>query len=693
MSELSEIEKHIALKNGENYEVPIFEYKIKSFGVIANNTDAYGEETSTLRLQETPWEQATHIEVSLLAVDRKPLELDSNNLKSKEEFFLKNKIDNQLLTAKELKNILKLNTSEPEDSIFFTKVNGRDKLVIFQAVKSKDLTKTQLEWFKQGSSNGRILNCPSTLIHQFHWDKDDCYLVSKYSAIISHQVAKLNPVAYDGTISTTINYEEAKDATSNIVRIEPNQLLTLEEVNSGIIDPRSTFLLSQLEGEFLFRRTLNDVANGFRFTFPGAQGRLEIVKFEALENRLIVKKVDPIIKPDGETSEDTEQIMSLPAKYFSIDRTDEQGNPLTLPRKRVARFDDPNVYVEVDWANNQIPNVLSPLEYHGVGQCFQSTGGKTVTDLEQKLNDGIFNFSLSGSYTVASSGCASQYLTSDYYFRPNEQRTFNFKERVSFRKYDGSNDENYISTLPYYAQKQMNFGVFTSSKLVPNENGNIGRDGSEVHLPILFDFKNRKKVTYTLAGLPKSGTLRSSLIKATKRVVDNWNKGLREAFKGSSLETQEDLLLLEIEGEDVEDVQLGDLNKNFIYWLEKNVASGPLGIGGPSPNPRSGVIEASDIIIYGGNMKSALETVRKRASAKKFYENILKVVPSKQLTNNLLVDSKNNNNILNSKNLKQDLPMASGFQIFNFSQSTEIKQAKILAQDIQLSQKNRISQH
>ena len=402
------------------------------------------------------------------------------------------------------------------------------------------------------------MTCPQILVDQYGQAADDCYIISRFSAAISHQVAKLNPVEYDGSISTTISYEEAKEAAeTNIIHIAPNQLLTYEEANEGVIDPRNTFALDELDGEYLFRRTMNDVANGFRHTFPGAQGRLEIVKFEAQENRLVVKRVDPIVKPDGQTSQDTEEVLSLPAEYFILDTKDEQGNPLTLPRKREARFDDPGVYVTVDWAENQIPDVLSPLSYHGVGQCFQSTGGKTITDLEQNLAQGDLNFSISGSYTVAFSSCASRYLTSDYYFRPNEQRTFNFKERISFRKYDGANDNNIISNLPFYAQKQLKFGVFTTSKLAPNDNGNIGRDGSEIHLPVLFDFKNGKKVTYTLAGIPKSGPLRTALIQATERVIANWNIGLREAFKGSPLETSENLIQLQVEGRDIEMFNLG----------------------------------------------------------------------------------------------------------------------------------------
>ncbi len=629
LSQLTEVEQHISIKEGDLYYAPIFSYKISSHGVITQNTDNYGEKTSTLRLQKTTWNKATHIEASLLPKDRIPLDVPNSNLKEKDEIFLKDKINNQVMTALELNDVFKLKTSLMDSALVYTQIDGQDTLAIFEAVTLASLTNSQREWFESGSSNGRLLECPQVLIDSHGFKADDCVLISRFSAQIAHQVAVLNKSEYDDTTSTTIDFQDANSSSaSNIIRIIPNQILALVEINDNVFDPRNTFKLSELSGEFLFRRTLNDVANGFKFTFPGAQGRLEIVKFEALEGRLVVKKADAIVKPNGGTQLDTEEVLALPAKYFTLETVDEQGNTLSLPRRRPARFDDKNIYVEVDWANNKIPNVLSPLAYHGVGQCFQGTGGKTITDLEQNLNSGVLNFTVSGSYTVAHATCASQYLTSDYYFRPNEQRTFNFKERISFRKYDGANDDNIISDIPFYAQKQLNYGVFTTSKLTPNENGNIGRDGSEVHLPILFDFQNSKKIKYTLAGIPTSGPMRTALINATERVIANWNIALREAFSGSDLATSQNLIELEVEGRDINNVQLGDLNRNYIYWLEKSVAAGPLGIGGPSPNPRSGVIEASDIIIYGGNMKSALESVRKRAAAKRFYEQVTQVIPA-----------------------------------------------------------------
>ena len=144
LSELSEIEKQIAKKNGGQYEVPLFEYQVKDYGVIANNTDAHGEKTSTLRLQNTPWEQATHIEISLLPKDRRPLDLDNGELKVKEEYFLKDQVNEQVMSAKDLNEILKLNTASSDHTLFYTKISGRDKLVIFEVVKSKQLSKVSI---------------------------------------------------------------------------------------------------------------------------------------------------------------------------------------------------------------------------------------------------------------------------------------------------------------------------------------------------------------------------------------------------------------------------------------------------------------------------------------------------------------------------------------------------------------------
>ncbi|MCX7977644.1 MAG: hypothetical protein N2578_01430, partial [Bdellovibrionaceae bacterium] len=117
--------------------------------------------------------------------------------------------------------------------------------------------------------------------------------------------------------------------------------------------------------------------------------------------------------------------------------TDAAGNPLVSPELREV-VPAKAEYVQLDWSNNRLPIVHSPLAYYDSAGCF-APNTEMVTDLDQRLEEGVLSFSVLSTVTITSSECVTSYGgVGDYRWDNNMQLIQNLKERISFRAYDRS---------------------------------------------------------------------------------------------------------------------------------------------------------------------------------------------------------------------------------------------------------------
>jgi hypothetical protein len=53
--------------------------------------------------------------------------------------------------------------------------------------------------------------------------------------------------------------------------------------------------------------------------------------------------------------------------------------------------------------------------------------------------------------------------------------------------------------------------------------------------------------------------------------------------------------------------RIGDLRRNFIFWVDHPQLAGPLGYGPSSPNPETGRIVAGRAYVYGASVDTQAE--------------------------------------------------------------------------------------
>lgn len=639
VDELGIVERQLALveknKDKENeFWVPLFQYEIQSQGLVERVKNDLGEDTNILRIKETEPERATHVKFSTLATSRVMVSVPATAEESGEKIFLRSTLDGRLLNKKELDEKLAISVSL--EARYVTRMKG-EKLSLFEVTKLT-LLNTDMQEIIRGQDRGNLLRgdvarCPADVLEQLESaDRGDCVVVLRYEIPAKTVVAKRRKFDVEGTLSPEINFENSIPVTQGesliriIERAEPVEINTGEQVAK--LNPTRTLVVGELKGQdFLFRRTLQDSPNAFQYTFAGASGRLEIVRFLFEKERVRIVRADPLLNGGGTTDVDSETLMSLPANYVRLVSVDAQGNRLETPRIVAALPDEPGALAYVDWTKNSIPTVASPLEYYGVEQCFNGALEREVAGVDQRLGpEGVLNFSLVSTYAASLAVDCAGIMGEDYF--DNVQKTFTFKERISFKKHvvAAGDKEEPLLNLPYEAQKRLGFGLFTYTKKVPDASGRVGIDGTEIPLPAVFDLRDGKKIVYHLAGLPqgsdeKSTRVREAIIKATQRVIRDLNAGFRQALVATPLQRNDDVIELVVD--DSKKGQLGDLDRNHIFYVEKTTESGVIGLGGAHHNPRSGRVEAASVYLYGGNMMSMIADLRKISKARKEYQAIM----------------------------------------------------------------------
>ncbi len=627
---LSSIQQQISIQSEDGKTItPLFKVPVISYGKVAQIKDDQGFKGPTLYLEESSFSEASHVQIPLNKDRRLAVDMPLNTDDAGREILNSRDFDQRIFTVGQFESVSGLNINLDDNARILTRTFSSG-LYIFKITTLNDssITERRRQLLAQGQDQERIRRCTPEEASQSGLNPGNCVVVISHRVPIQPIEVFLPSIQADNDIqSPTLSTRRALNPGAQFLMIIDSSA-TPEVIRDGLTgDLRNTLIVDQMRNqEFLFRRTLLDSPNRFPLTFPGLNGQLEIVKFYFEEERVVVKRAYALDPHPNNTETDFEELISLPARYYVRRNQNERGEDLWSDEYIESSPQAEGAIAIIDWRQNTIPIVASPLSYFGAGQCLIRQANSTVDDIDMRLpSDGVLNFSLEGTYAVHPyPGCSYQWLTSGliHYWYPS-QANFTFKERISFKKYNGENDVPDIEAIPYEAQRRLGYGIFTFRGKNPNEYNNIGRIGTRPPLQMQHSFRNGKVITYTLAGLPTNdGRLRAGLIEATQSVIEDWNRTLKKAFKDTPLERQGNYLALEVLEDD--SAQLGDLDKNFIYWLDKDLRMKVLGMVNPSPNPRSGIFENSDVMVYGGNIRNVLEWEKDRALARKEYNENMK---------------------------------------------------------------------
>lgn len=588
--------------------VPLFKFKIAKYGVLERTKNEVKEETSTLRLKTVDWSEATHVEISVNPSDRLPVGIDPAARGDLDRTFVMDKINNKILSAGTLKEEFQIPLNTQDDAKVLTLLDVND-LHVFEIAQSDkvELTQQQLQDLKQGTSS-TIQKCSEEVKKALAADqRDKCILILRYDVPVKFVRPELPVVDYDGNQDSKITFKEVRAGENvGLVQIEKNvQPKKVEPDN--LIDPRTMIRISDIKGkEFFFKRTLEDAPVTTSFP-PGMAGALTIVKFELDEERLVVRKADKLVEfGTGSNDMDYEDIISIPVRYLKREIKDASGANYSITRLIPASHLDAE-FVELDWRRNTISPQLSPYETLEK-QCFTSLTESAISDVDMRFEEGVLSFSY--NYTAGLNfDCAAVYpVADDYNGIFPIQTTARMKERVSFKLNDGSTDVSFIEKVPFRAQNELGYGVWTIGKLNPTAEGLTGHQGQEISLPVVQDFRNGKVLMYTVTGLEPSVNLDPQirqLYKDTVRdVVKAWDLAYRNVFKGTAFERSGRYVDLQFSGENGIEAKVGDIDKNIVHFENKfNDNHGILGVSQVGFNPRSGIVVADSLIIYAGNLQ------------------------------------------------------------------------------------------
>ncbi len=667
--------------------IPLFQYGV-DFVIREKIKNDLDEETRNIKYTERTKGESTHFKLDPLLKNRTyaggfGLEIDSIK-----EIYRKSTLTEAVFTIKDIKsdyleeesfqNKSLIDNHEFQDTdIMKIVVDDKEEKAYFaRALDRSQLTNDELQIVIAKKFNTLLSQCDEETAKKAKLAIEDCFLRSEFSKDI-----KYVSFTYDKDVAYNNNKEDSDilAATKVITTTNPESAKFIKLVKS---DDKPEFVeASELKDkineawlpiekfknqEYTFRRVLEDAPNIFNYSFAGSKNsfHVEIVKFVFESDRVKVMRTAPILEKDGKTSVDSEVLMEFEAEYFRPSRTNKNSY---VP----ASHNDETAFAVVDLSDDQIGNVQTALDRYIKNACTsgEERGLRRVENIVQTVDnkDDVLNYTLSKTYKRGQYDCAD--FGGSGWGPQNE--TLNFKERTTFMKYDHV-QEGPDQDLSYEVQKKFNFGLFTGSKLDPKGYSQSTRDhDATVDLPMVFDIKNGKQIKYVLTGIPSDQfdhtgkkirtltktelDLRNKIILSSQKVVDDINEGFKRAFKGTQYEGRGDVIVLEIEKDDsipagtknytvtynldgaektatipvTEKTHLGDLQRNHIYWVEKATSSSIIGLGGPSYNPKNGIVESASVYLYGGNMKSSIDWMVEKAKAEKNF--VKNMTPSKQL--------------------------------------------------------------
>jgi hypothetical protein len=627
--DLSSLEKDLVqVQNGQKV-LPIMAIPIKAVGILIPIKNDLGERTHKFELRETDLAQASHVRVDLNVENVTRIELPKDRPALQREIVDASLLRSKVLSQQELSRLIPADLQIEAGQYATEIVQDEDlsgtqaKILIYSVVqKSKIKDAKVLAQLSSGVQRVDVKACGQNVAAQAKIEAADCVMILERSLIAFQVKAELSTDS-QGRLTDVVQIRPAPlKNQGTLLQIGEGSIVRIENSTDRVnLSNENMILLEQLRGkEFLFRRTFEDAASTLMAFGPGASGNLDIVKFEFEIDRLVVKRVTSINGDANPSDIDQEEMFSVPAIYLQTKTA--QGLTLSPARQTTPEKADA---VQLDWLKNSIPVANSPLSFLSAGQCFLSVGHQAIKDLDQRLAEGILNFSIRGSYTFRPE-CMSVFGLNDYWYELNAQSTYTLSERVSFKRHDPKNDNIKTQDLPFRAQQLLGFGNFTVGQRSQDAFGNSNRLTEEAARPVIQDFQNGRVITYVLGGA-SSGSRQSELvIKATRQVVADWNEALAKAFKGTKLERVGKYIELKIEGQDIAKGHLGDLDRNYIYNFEKNMDSGLLGLSQAGPNPRTGFVESSNVLMYGGNLMAYIGYEREIQKIQAEYEALKKSV-------------------------------------------------------------------
>lgn len=612
--------------------VPIFKYAVQEKGIVQRIKNDLNEETSRLTLKPTDWDIATHIKINPIKDALNPVGLNATDKDQLDRTFAVDKINNQVMTAAELNESFSIKTALNPAALLLTSVDD-EGLNVFEISDRSRLSTTELELIKSGAARGKIETCSDELKARLGSKAAaDCVVI--YRLVVPVNYVKIELPAADrfGSESATATLKSVPFTESvglvSIPEMAQPQVVTADQVYDS-----STFIrIADIKNaEFFFRRTLADAPLTTTF-MPGEAGALQIVKFEMQDQRLVVRKADKLVDfKTGSNQIDVEDIMSIPVSYYRRELVDSRGVAYAFPRWTKTNKEKAE-YVALNWANNTLPETHSPIAYYGAGQCLGRVADQVVSKVDMRLNEGVLNFTY--AYTAAlapTEACLGIYDAANDY-NPGAlpaQLTARLEERISFLKKDENKNQNHTDTsfvpsTPFPAQNALGYGVWTIGKLNPTqEGGSYGREGQQIDIPVVHDFRNGRQLVYTVTNLPKDDAKKAQLFKeTTMEIVAAWNAAYRKAFAGiPGLDRQADYVVVQFDGENGVKAELGDLDKNIIHFENKvNDNHGVLGVSQVGINNRSGIVIADSLIVYAGNLAKYVESTRTAMKRSMIYQ-------------------------------------------------------------------------
>ncbi|UOF01095.1 zinc-dependent metalloprotease [Bdellovibrio reynosensis] len=591
--------------------VPIFKYSVKDFGTLNRTKNQLGEETSSLRLKSSEWAEATHIQISNTSTDRLAVGVDPKTRGSElDRTFVMNNINNKIMTAETLKEEFQISVNLAKDTKIRTLLDV-DALHIFEIgqLGKTVLTDSQLQQLKLGSNKSNIRQCPADIVQVLPKEEQaNCIMILRFDIPVKYVRPELPVADQDGNQDAEVTFRDTT-ASKNVGLVQISANVEPKKIESNNeMDPRTMIRIADIKDkEFFFKRTLEDAPVTTMFA-PGMAGQLTIVKFEFRETRLIVRKADKLVEfKSGSNDTDYEELMNIPVKYFKHDTKTADGSDYSVVRLVPATRVDAEI-VELDWTNNSLSSDYSPFSSLQEA-CFRSVSNTEISDVDMRLDKGVLNFTQGYSTGLVGECIAESALPiNDYNGVAGYQTTARIKERISFKLVDPATNVAFAPQVPFRAQNELGYGVWTIGKMNPTETGMLGREGQETNYSVVHDLRDGKKIMYTVTGLEPSVDLdpkiRQIYKETARKVVDAWDFAYKQAFAVKNEKRDGRYVDIQFAGENGIEAKVGDLDKNIIHFENKfNDNHGVLGVSMVGYNPRSGIVVADSLIIYAGNLQ------------------------------------------------------------------------------------------
>jgi|GEM_PF-5572291 len=592
------------------YAIPV-----KRLGRIKVIKNEFKEKTNRMDLEATDLTAATHLQLDLRPQNIRRIGDRPEEKELLREIYSISEIKGRTFKAGEWEKLTQTDLDLPQAQDIFVDVvpaaqsasaHQMEILIYVKRSLSDIQDQSLLQKLKHDSTQKEILSCG-----------DQCvYVLEK---ILLANTVEVQSQKDDKGYATGNIQVENKSGTSWLRLVKHQKAAQVSQDRLYTFHPQKMIFLQDIKDQlFYYRRTLEDVSSTVQLFGPGFSSDLEVVRFIIERDRIVIKRAYNLGYKKSQNSLDQEELLSLPAKYYTLYNT--KGERLSDPIP--SRFEQADLAV-IDWTRNQIEASGSPLSRFGIGACFASSGYQQVTDINQQLkSEGTLHFSILTSQTFITE-CMSYFRVSDYWNALRVQSNFILKERVSFQKITADElQKPALQEIPFQAQNALNFGYFTISQMQSDHLPN--RIGSQKAYPMLHDFKDKKTITYYLGGLDQTPEpIRSAIIEVSKQVIKDWNDILEKAFAGSSLEQPKghQYLRLELLPEN-SSVKLGDLNASVIWNFPEPIDSGVLGMAQPAANPFNGRVHAANVLMYSGNVWQYLQYMKEQAKILKQYENL-----------------------------------------------------------------------